>query len=255
MRSDDAAALRIEPGPPAKIVIAEIEDVSCAGLDGHGFGRGDVIDIARCDDGVGRPISSGVIDEVQLRAPRIVGEPGPIRAQAIEPEHRRIEKIGRIGHLAAQPAMSLHHHRVQQAGKYRRGAQGIGIRKRRALRRRHAQVIKPRGMALQLRHDLAQAHRPRQLAVKQRHELALRRKPAHRKISFVLLHKRIEHAPRNMLQNPVENAILMPHGVDPFSCPDTLGRVRNRVESTSCPMSTKTQPDSRGTRPAMTWEW
>src|SRR6202043_4199151 len=47
-------------------------------------------------------------------------------------------------------------------------------------------------------------------------------------------------------------AILMQHGVDLHSCPGTLADVHDRVESMPCASSTKTQPDSRGTSPAMT---
>jgi len=36
----------------------------------------------------------------------------------------------------------------------------------------------------------------------------------------VLIHKPIVDRPRNMLQKSMKNDILMPHGVDPFSCPD-----------------------------------
>src|ERR1700730_14428520 len=47
-------------------------------------------------------------------------------------------------------------------------------------------------------------------------------------------------------------AILMQHGVDLHSCPGTLADVHDRVESMPCASSTKTQPDSRGSSPAMT---
>jgi hypothetical protein len=65
----------------------------------------------------------------------------------------------------------------------------------------------------------------------------------------VLRHEPIKRRPRNVLQETVQNAILMPHGVDPFSCPEYRPDARNRLESTPCNLSTKTQPDSRGTSP------
>jgi hypothetical protein len=49
--------------------------------------------------------------------------------------------------------------------------------------------------------------------------LILRRQPPHLEVRFVLDHQSIKHIPRNMLQNPMKNAILMPHGVAPLSCP------------------------------------
>jgi hypothetical protein len=35
---------------------------------------------------------------------------------------------------------------------------------------------------------------------------------------FVLLHCTIDNRPRNLFQNSMKNAILVGHGLDPFSC-------------------------------------
>src|SRR6185437_12641091 len=40
--------------------------------------------------------------------------------------------------------------------------------------------------------------------------------------------------------------IVMRHGADLLSCPGTLADVQNRLESTPCALSRKSQPDSRG---------
>ncbi|MGO9006384.1 MAG: hypothetical protein ACLQIQ_03435, partial [Beijerinckiaceae bacterium] len=50
----------------------------------------------------------------------------------------------------------------------------------------------------------------------------------------------------------VEDAIFVPHGVVPFSCPDESRNPLNRLESMPCSSSRKNEPDSRGTSPAMT---
>jgi hypothetical protein len=64
----------------------------------------------------------------------------------------------------------------------------------------------------------------------------------------------LKHAPRNVLQKIVQNAILMPHGVAPFRVQETRQRLNtsriNTVRSVC-----KIKPDSRGTRPAMTSMW
>jgi transposase len=52
-----------------------------------------------------------------------------------------------------------------------------------------------------------------------------------------------------MLQYLMKNAIVMPHGVDPFSCPRTPASARKPVESTPCTLPTKTKPDSSGLDP------
>jgi hypothetical protein len=62
-------------------------------------------------------------------------------------------------------------------------------------------------------------------------------------------HQPIEHVPWHVLQDGVEYAIVMPHGVDLLPCPETLPDVRKTEESTPCALSTKTQPDSRGLDP------
>ena len=42
---DHATALGLQRRPPGEIVVAEIEDVGCAGCNRHRLGRGDVVDI------------------------------------------------------------------------------------------------------------------------------------------------------------------------------------------------------------------
>src|SRR5512132_2520557 len=61
----------------------------------------------------------------------------------------------------------------------------------------------------------------------------------------------IELGPRNPLQEIVENAILVPHGVAPLSCPVNVANVRTRLESTPCTQSSKSKPDSSGLDPGI----
>ncbi|MNL16315.1 hypothetical protein D3C87_1373500 [compost metagenome] len=63
--------------------------------------------------------------------------------------------------------------------------------------------------------DVAQAHRTAQLAVQHRNELAPGGQPANPVIGAVLAHEAIKRAPRNLLQNRMENAIVVLHGIDP----------------------------------------
>jgi hypothetical protein len=94
-------------------------------------------------------------------------------------------------------------------------------------------------MALKRGDDLAQRIRPGELAVKKRDKLVARGQLAHEFIAPMPLHKPIEDDPRNEFQNIAENSILMAHGVDPFSSPDDLLNLPNRVESMPCALSTK----------------
>ncbi len=70
-------------------------------------------------------------------------------------------------------------------------------------------------MALQPSLDLAQARGPFQLAIEQRHELALGRQLTHPSIGAVRLDQPLENVPRHLLQKPVKNAIVVPHGIAP----------------------------------------
>src|SRR5579871_1184020 len=101
-------------------------------------------------------------------------------------------------------------------------------------------------------HNLAQPFCAEQLAIKQSNQLPLGREPSDPRISAVLFHKGLKARPRNVLQNAMEYCILMAHGAGPHSCPGTLADVQDRIESTPCASSTKFEPDSRGTSPAMT---
>jgi len=70
-------------------------------------------------------------------------------------------------------------------------------------------------MAFQTRLDLAQARGAFKLAVRQGDKLAFAAQPAHPPVSSVRLDQFVEHIPRYVLQKPVKDAIVMPHGIDP----------------------------------------
>lgn len=110
-------------------------------------------------------------------------------------------------------------HVGEEIGKQAAGPVGIGIGQRRARDAAPAEVIEPGGVAPQSRLDLAQAHRSRKLREQQRQELALAGQAAHTPVALVLIHKPVEDRPRNMLQNLMENAIVVPHDIDLLSCP------------------------------------
>jgi len=59
----------------------------------------------------------------------------------------------------------------------------------------------------------AMALRPGQLRIKQRNQLSLRALPAHMFVGPLLLHKPIKPMPGQVLQHPVQYAILVQHGV------------------------------------------
>jgi hypothetical protein len=58
------------------------------------------------------------------------------------------------------------------------------------------------------------------LTEQQRNELLPGLELAHQLIRPVLIHKPIEDRPRKKFQDVVEDAILVAHGVAPFSSPD-----------------------------------
>src|SRR6185312_8726546 len=56
----------------------------------------------------------------------------------------------------------------------------------------------------------------RKLGIQQRHQLTLRCQPAYTAIGTVRLHQPFELAPRQVLQNFMKDAIVMPHGAEPL---------------------------------------
>jgi len=187
---------------------------------------------------------------MQLAAAHALGKARPVEAAPIERESSRIDQIGRLGKLAAQPAMGAGDHHGQQFGKRRTRPQRVGVRQGRALRQFGAEMIEPCRLAPHSHDNLAQAARSGQLAVYHGDQLTFRRQPANPGIRPMLFHQPIKLAPRHVLQHLVKHAILVQQGIAP-SCPDRRQNVPDRVESMPCALSTKTQPDSRGLVPAI----
>jgi hypothetical protein len=115
-----------------------------------------------------------------------------------------------------------------------------------------ADVIKPRLVARHRGFDLAQRTGAGQLAVQQRNQLVTGLELAYQFVAAVLVHKPIEHGPRNQFEQFVENAMLMPHGVDPLSCPDVSTPSGSEKNQCRALLQAQNVPDSRGTRPGMT---
>jgi hypothetical protein len=157
----------------------------------------------------------------------------PRSAAPVELEAGRIDQIDRIAQGPAQMPVGLAYHQREQFGEYPRRAMRIGVRQGRARHRTRPQVVPPGLMALQTGDDLAQARSTRQLAVEQRHELALGGQAANPRIGPVHRHQPVKLAPRQILQKPMKNAILMAHGIDPPSPVRIVGET-SRTEWNQC---------------------
>ena len=118
-------------------------------------------------------------------------------------------------------------HLGEQFGEQRSRAFGIGVGQRRALHGASANMVEARLVAVQTADDLPQAPRPGKLAVKQRYQLVPAAQPPHPTVRSVRRHQTLERCPGNTLQQVVENAIVVAHGIEPPPCPkrpQTLGR-------------------------------
>ena len=189
----------IELGPPGIVVIAQIKDISSAGLDRHRLRSGDVVDPGWSDRRIDRPVGVGVVDHVQLGAAYALGKAGPAEAAGVEPEPGCIDQIGGLGQGAAQTAMRAGNHQREQLAEYRARPQRVGIGQRRTPRQPGPDVVEPHRMALQTGDDIAQARCPRQLTVEQRHELAFRGQLANPRIGSVRCYQPVKFIPRQML--------------------------------------------------------
>ena len=107
-------------------------------------------------------------------------------------------------------------------------------------------MIEPHRMARQAADNLAQTGGPRQLTVEQRHKLTLCAQMPDPQISAVGFHQSVEHAPGHVLQKPMENAILVAHGLGPQLASGSFPKRPRPSGINAVLLSTKTQPDSRG---------
>ena len=146
----------------------------------------------------------------------------PAQAQA-----GRVDQVDRLADLVPQAPMGMTDHLGEQRGEQCCRALGIRVGQRRALHRAGANMVKPRLVAVQTADNLPQAPRTRKLAVKQRDQLVPAAQTTHMLVRSVRRHKTVEHRPGKPLQQSVENAIVVAHGIEPPSCPkrsQTLGR-------------------------------
>jgi hypothetical protein len=161
---------------------------------------------------------------MDLGAADACGEGRPLRATPGQPQAGRIDQPHRLADPAPQAAPRLAHHLGEQAGEHRRRSARVGIGQRRARHLAGAEVIESRLVTRQRRLDLAQRHGPGELAVEQRHQLASRGQSPYPPVGLVLSHQPIEFRPRNMLQKPLQDAMVMPHGVEPLPVSRTPAR-------------------------------
>ena len=141
------------------------------------------------------------------------GDPGQAHAGGVDQPH------GVFGG-APEAAARQRDHVAEQAAEDLVRPQRIGVGQGRAGNLVRTQMVEPARVTLHRRLDLTQRRRPGELGVEQRHQLALGGKLAHPRISAVLIHKIVERRPGYVLQKPVQDAIVMAHGVASFSCPN-----------------------------------
>src|SRR5262249_22708234 len=221
------AAGPIEFGPPTVIVIAEVEYVAGAGLDRYFLGDDDVVDVGRAHHVVDWARKLRIIDDMSFGAAHFGGKTRPFRPDAGKMKAGRVNQADHFAHVAPELATGHAEHVFEQAGKHQRTASSIGIRKGGARRHPPADVIKSPLMARHRGFNGAKRIGPCQLTEQKRNELMSRLELANEFIRPVFLHKTIENRPRNQFQDVMQDAILMPHGVDPFR----VQMIRNQLEA------------------------
>jgi hypothetical protein len=182
-------------------------------------GHADVVDARRRDGEIGRDGAVGVEVDVQLhqRAVRLIVGPGTRHVG--QTDAARIDEVDGLARGTAQTGAGLRGEHGEQVGKQLCRALGVGVGQRRAGRCRGAEMIEPVLMAGHGLLDLPQALGARKLRIDERNQLAPRRQSAHARVGAVLIHKAVEQTPRHELQQLMQQAIVMPHGAEPFLCP------------------------------------
>ena len=248
---DEAATCGIEFGPPAIVVVAEVEDIGRPRADRHGLGDGDVVDVGRCQLGKTRTLMVRTIDDMQLDPAHTGAKLRPIGAQRVQPEARGVNQIHRICHLAGEAAFAAAHQLRQQPRKDGARALGVGISQGRARQLPRSEMIEPCGMALERSLDRTQALGVRKLRKQHRHELVLRAEPPHPLVGLIPVHKPVQDTPWHQLQKAVKYCIVVAHGGVFLACLEHLAMLKTAEESTPCALSTKFKPDSRGLDPGI----
>jgi len=216
---DDAAAGLIQARPPSVIIVAEIEHIGRSRLDRHLLGGDDVVDVGRRHHEVKRLVGVGIVDDVRLGPANAGRKRRPFAAQRRKPHAGGVDQAHAIADLTAIAALQLRHQCRKQAGEGFARPHRVGGGEGRPRNRRATEMIKPSRLALQARLDVAQTPRSAELSVEHRDEVRPRPQTARIATGLMLLHKAIEPRPRNLLQQAMKYAILMPHGVDPFPSP------------------------------------
>src|SRR5262249_53126195 len=166
-------------------------------------------------------------DDMSFGAAHFGGKTRPFRPDAGKMKAGRVNQADHFAHVAPELATGHAEHVFEQAGKHQRTASSIGIRKGGARRHPPADVIKSPLMARHRGFNGAKRIGPCQLTEQKRNELMSRLELANEFIRPVFLHKTIENRPRNQFQDVMQDAILMPHGVDPFR----VQMIRNQLEA------------------------
>ena len=174
---------------------------------------------------------------MRLGAADVGREARPSGADTGKMQTGRVDEPDHVAQLAPGPARRHAQHVLEQPGKHQGTAAAIGIRKGGAPRDLSTDVIEPRLMAGHRDFDLAQRTGAGQLAVEKRDELVTGLELAHQIIAAVFLYEPFERAPRNQFQHMVQDAILMPHGVDPSFVSRRFATFWNREESMPCAFS------------------
>ena len=228
---DEAAAAGIERGPVSEVVIALVEDVGGAGLQGEALGRGDVVDPRRGHGKADRRVCARGIDHVQLDA--AVGLPA---LDALADHHPgRVDQAQHLPPAPARRRAQLGDQGLQDVFEQGRRTQPVGIRKGRAAHRRQPQMGVAARKAFQRTDHLAQRARPRQLGKHHRLELGPRRQAPDPIVRPVAAHQLLEAPARKCLHQSAENRILIGHGLGSTSSFDSTGLAKTKLNPSHAP--------------------
>ena len=97
----DAAARPMQTRPPAIVVIAKVEHISRARLDGHVLGGGHIVDAGLGDLKIKGLHGVGIVDDMRLGAANACRKRRPIAAKAVEADRSGIDQPEAIADFPA----------------------------------------------------------------------------------------------------------------------------------------------------------
>ena len=256
---NEMAALRVERGPVAEVVVTLVEYIGGARLDRKPLGRGDVVDPHRSHRNAGRHVALRVVNHMRLDATLLLPVSDPLADH--DPGG-----VDQAQHLAPPPTRRQPAQLPDQCFKHifkqGRRALTVRIRQGRAAHRLQTEMGMAARKPLQRRLHLAQRPRPRHLRIHHRQKLRPGWKTTNPMVRTMAPNQSLKTPARKRLHQTPKYRILIAHGLGSNPSFDSTGLFKTKLNPSHAPCPPKLNrtavlvpvgpqvPPTRGSPPA-----